>query len=183
MPARRRHLRLRLNPQLLHCSSAVRPDFDFPLYVPLVTIRRVCAVTLLAVSGIGIAPGCGTSKPAAQHAISCSPTSGQNPKAASLSLPALFPTPRGITYGPVTTNSATTLIHANSSSTLRVTFDLYRRDLGSNPYTVTSSRFNGNNGAINFTGSGVNGKIELASGCRGLSSVDITLQQAAVSGQ
>ena len=138
---------------------------------------------MLALATASLAAGCDTgSKSASQSAAACSRPSVQQLKA-SASLPALFPTPRGISYGTVTSTDSATVVHAYSSSSRQITFDLYKRDLASNPYQVSKSQFGGQNADIYFQGNGVNGHVAVLTGCQGDVPVNITLQQAAVTGQ
>ena len=82
------------------------------------------------------------------------------------------------------TSGSATVVYAYSSSTRRITFDLYKRDLASNPYQVSKSRFDSKDAEIYFQGNGVNGSVAVLSGCpAGLVPVSITLQQAADTGQ
>ena len=138
---------------------------------------------LLAVAAAGFVAGCGaSSKPTSQASVNCSRPSVQQAKVSG-HLPTLFPTPRGITYGSVTTNGPATVVHAYSSSSRLITFDLYKRDLASNPYQVSRSQFNAQNAAIYFQGNGITGQVAVLTGCQGAVPVNITLQQAAVTGQ
>jgi len=138
---------------------------------------------MLSVAAATFVAGCSTtSNRASQPAANCSAPSIRQVKA-SAPLPALFPTPRGITYGPVTTDGQGSVVHAFSSSSRQITFDLYKRDLASNPYQVSRSRFGDQDAVIYFQGNGVNGHVAVLNGCHGTVPVDITLQQAAVTGQ
>ena len=145
--------------------------------------RRAWTPIILGVTAASLAAGCDTgSKPASQSGASCSHPSVQQLKA-SRSLPALFPTPRGISYGTVTTTGAATVVHAFSTSSRQITFDLYQRDLASNPYQVSKRQFGGRDAEIYFQGNGVNGRVAVLAGCQGVVPVDITLQQAALTGR
>lgn len=138
---------------------------------------------MLALATASLVAGCDTgSKPTSQLGADCSRPSARQVKA-STSLPALFPTPRGISYGTVTSSDSATVVHAYSSSSRQITFDLYKRDLASNPYQVSNSQFGGQDADIYFQGNGVNGHVAVLAGCQGVVPVDITLQQAAVTGQ
>lgn len=144
--------------------------------------RRAWTPTILAAAIVCLAAGCDTgAKPTGPSAASCLRQAAQQVKA-SASLPALFPTPRGISYGTITSTGPATVVHAYSSSTRQVTFDLYKRDLASNPYQVSKSQFGGRDADIYFQGSGVNGHVAVLTGCQGVVPVNIVLQQAAVTG-
>ena len=142
--------------------------------------RRPLLLTLVAAT---IVAGCdSSSKPSGQARAGCSRPSIQQAKASG-QLPALFPTPRGITYSSVSTNGPATVVHAYSTSSRLITFDLYKRDLASNPYQVSQSQFTDQEAEIHFQGNGVSGQVAVLTGCPGVVPVDITLQQAAVTGQ
>ena len=145
--------------------------------------RRAWTPLILGVTAASLAAGCDAgSKPTSQSGDNCSHPASQQLKA-SLSLPALFPTPRGISYGTVTSTGPATVVHAFSTSSRQITFDLYQRDLASNPYQVSKTQFGGQDANIYFHGNGVNGHVAVLAGCQGIVPVDITLQQAALTGQ
>lgn len=135
---------------------------------------------LLSVASATVVVGCDSSSKSA--GVNCSHPSIQQAKASG-QLPTLFPTPRGITYGSVTTNGPATVVHAYSSSSRLITFDLYKRDLAARPYQVSQSQFSSQNAEIYFQGNGVSGQVAVLTGCQGAVPVNITLQQAAVTGQ
>lgn len=138
---------------------------------------------LLTAAACTLAAGCDSSSKSSNQAnVDCSRPAVQQAKAGG-QLPTLFPTPRGITYGAVSTNGPATVIHAYSSSSRLITFDLYKRDLASKPYQVSQSRYSDQDAEIDFQGNGVSGQVAVLSGCQGVVPVNITLQQAAVTGQ
>jgi hypothetical protein len=125
----------------------------------------------------GLVAGCGSgSKPAGAATAGCTAETPAHEVAAPAALPAGFPTPRGITYGLVTSSGATRTVAAFSTSPLPVTFDLYRRDLAVNPYSVTNETLSKQLGLIDFRGHGISGRVQLTADCKGIGGVVITFQ-------
>jgi hypothetical protein len=139
------------------------------------TQKRVF-VTLLFALALSVACSGGGSKQANTAGPGC-PTA---PRAADIaaSLPALFPTPRGVMYSGNQSNGATKQVQAYSGSDLTTTFNLYRRVLGVDPFHITGQQLGDHNAEIDFAGSGATGTVRMAATCRTAGTVAISYTTA-----
>lgn len=92
-----------------------------------------------------------------------------------LTLPDRFPTPRGVTYIGVLPGRATTVVHAFSASPVGITYDLYRRDLASDPYQVTASKTDGATAQVAFRSRAVTGSVDITPTCGSRGDIQITI--------